>query len=351
MEKIWILVLICCTFLSACAGQEVVPTLSAEPSPIDAFALPSERGDYFATSGVCSTCHKDMRDGEGQDVSIDTYWRGTMMANSSRDPYWQASVRAEVISNPDYDEIIQDKCTTCHTPMARTTRTFTGDSGVLLDKGFLDTENDLHVLALDGISCTLCHQIKDKHLGDEKSFDGGYVIDSTKPVGERVNFGPYDVADESVVLMRSASGYIPEQSKHIQTAEFCGACHTLYTPTVDNNGDVAGLFAEQMPYIEWLASAYADEKSCQDCHMPEAPGEVVLSITQSLGRPNFSKHSFAGGNTYGLQLLQVYGEDLGVTASNDQINAALERAKNQLKDQTAQVLIKNATIFRIHPGH
>jgi len=159
-----------------------------------------ERGDYFAASGVCSTCHKDMLDGEGNDVSIDTHWRGTMMANTSRDPYWRASVRAEVISNPDYNEIIQDKCTTCHTPMARITRTFTGDAGVLLDSGFLDSENDLHVLALDGISCTLCHQINDQRLGEEDSFDGGYVIDSTKSVGERVNFGPYDVTDESGVF-------------------------------------------------------------------------------------------------------------------------------------------------------
>jgi hypothetical protein len=344
MEKVWILSLICCTLLSACGGQEAAPTPSPEPPPVDAFALPTERGEYFATSGVCSTCHKDMLDGEGHDVSIDTYWRGTMMANSSRDPYWQASVRAEVISNPDYNEIIQDKCTTCHTPMARTTRTFTGDTGVLLDNGFLDTQNDLHILALDGISCTLCHQIKDQLLGDEDSFDGGYVIDSTKSVGERINFGPYDVADESVVLMRSASGFVPEQSKHIQTAEFCGVCHTLYTPTVDNNGEVAGLFPEQMPYIEWLASAYVDQQSCQDCHMPEAPGEVVLSVTQSPGRSQFSKHAFAGGNTYGLQLLRVYGEDMGVTATTIQIDAALDRAKTQLQDQTAQVLIQNATI-------
>ena len=52
-----------------------------------------------------------MRD--GSDVSIDSLWRGTMMANSSRDPYWQASVRAETLSNPDYNEIIQDKCSQC----------------------------------------------------------------------------------------------------------------------------------------------------------------------------------------------------------------------------------------------
>ena len=119
-------------------------------------------------------------------------------------------------------------------------------------------------------------------MGDESSYDGGYVIDSTQPVGERVNDGPYAVTEESAVSMKSVSGYSPMMGNHIQTSEMCGACHTLYTPTVDNNGDVAGLFPEQMPYIEWLASDYPDHRSCQDCHMPEIQG-LHLSVTGASG--------------------------------------------------------------------
>jgi hypothetical protein len=262
-----------------------------------------------------------------------------MMANSSRDPYWQASVRGEVLSNPDYDAVIQDKCTTCHTPMARNTQAFMGNKGVLLDEGFLHPENDLNTMALDGISCTLCHQIEATGLGEPESFDGQYIIDETKQAGERLSYGPYEPAEAEAVVMKSASGYVPAQSEHIQSSELCGSCHTLYTPTVDNNGEVAGMFPEQMPYIEWLASDYIDEYSCPDCHMPEAPGEVILSVTGGPARSPFSIHSFAGGNTYALKLLSTYKDELQVTASDEQIEAALDRALAQLQEQTAQIQV------------
>ncbi len=344
MRKNWFLALMILIVLVACGGEieTAAPTLV---SPIvEEAPLPAERGDYFATSGVCSACHKNMVDGEGNDVSLDTYWRGTMMANASRDPYWQASVRGEVISHPEYNDLIQDKCTTCHTPMARTTEAFMGGTGILLDEGFLHPDNDMNTMALDGISCTLCHQIEADGLGTSESFDGHYVIDESKPMGERSSYGPYQAEEAQAVVMKSASGYIPEEGEHVQSSELCGACHTLYTPTVDNDGEVAGLFPEQMPYIEWLASDYAEEQSCQDCHMPEAPGEVVLSVTGGPGRSPFSIHSFAGGNTYALRLLREYDDELQVTASTNQIDAALQRALNQLQEQTAQIAVEHSEI-------
>ena len=345
MKKSWAILIIIGLMLVACGGQSEAPTPTSTSSPtpaaVEPLLLPTERGEYFAASGVCTSCHKDMVDANGQDVSIDSYWRGTMMANATRDPYWQASVRAEVIQHPEYSDIIQDKCTTCHAPMARTTRVFAGDSGVLLDDGFLNPENALHTLAMDGISCTACHQIDSAGLGEESSFNGGFAIDVSLPVGERASFGPSKVTSEDATLMKSASGYDPIVGKHIQTAEFCGSCHTLYTPTIDNHGEIAGLFPEQMPYIEWLASEYSDNQPCQDCHMPEAQGKVVLSITNSPGRGQFSQHSFAGGNTYALDLLLAYGEEMGVPASSDQIAAARERAKDQLQEETANISIRN----------
>jgi len=347
MRKTWIIIILV-LFLAACAQETPTATQTASQptsqATVDPFPLPAERGAYFATSGVCTSCHRNMVDMNGQDVSIDTYWRGTMMANAARDPYWRASVRAEVLHNPDYDEIIQDKCTTCHMPMARTTQVFAGGKGVLLDDGFANPENDMHILALDGVSCTLCHQIENLGLGEEESFDGAFAIDDVLPAGERASYGPYKATDENVILMRSASGYVPTVGKHIQTAEICASCHTLVTPTVDNQGEIAGEFPEQMPYVEWLASSYAGEKTCQDCHMPVVQGQVVLSTTGSQARGQFSQHSFAGGNIYGLTLLETHGEALGVTASRAQISAALDRAVAQLHGQTAEVKLGDLTI-------
>jgi hypothetical protein len=49
----------------------------------------------FTTSDNCIACHNVLVTPDGEDVSIGASWRSTMMANSARDPYWQAGVRRE----------------------------------------------------------------------------------------------------------------------------------------------------------------------------------------------------------------------------------------------------------------
>ena len=41
------------------------------------------------------------------------------MANSARDPYWQAAVRRETVDHPAAASAIQNECSACHMPMAR----------------------------------------------------------------------------------------------------------------------------------------------------------------------------------------------------------------------------------------
>ena len=47
----------------------------------------------FTHSDNCLACHNTLLSPDGEDVSIGATWRSTMMANSARDPYWQAGVR------------------------------------------------------------------------------------------------------------------------------------------------------------------------------------------------------------------------------------------------------------------
>jgi hypothetical protein len=380
MKKAWILIFVFALVFSACGGGEPSPMIETDsvntdvppkpsvpteptathpvasaqitppvevpqPATFEGLPLPNERGEYFATSGVCTNCHTKQTDGDGNDVSIDSFWRGTMMANAARDPYWQASMRAETLAHPALDVVIQDTCTTCHMPMARTTQNFGGVEGIALEDGFLNPGNELHAFGIDGTSCTLCHQIEPDQFGEHESFDGGYVIDATLPTGERLNHGPYEIATDHSTIMQSTSGYIPQQGTHIQTSEMCATCHTLFTPTIDNNGEIVGLFAEQTPYLEWLASDFAEKQSCQDCHLPEAPGTVILSVTGGPARRPFSQHSFVGGNTYALSLLRHFGEEIAVTASSEQIEAAQQRAITQLQEETAQISIEKLEIM------
>lgn len=359
MKKLYMMAILLFSLTAACSTP-TAPTATPEPPPTStplpptaqptappaeqSPLLPAVQGDLFSTSGMCTACHTQMIDAAGNDVSTDTFWRASMMANASRDPYWQASVRGEVISNPDYGAIIEDKCATCHTPMARFTATVAGGSTALLDGGFLDAENSLHALAIDGVSCNLCHQIMDVNFGEPESYSGGYAIDTELPAGERLAYGPYVVGKNLAQIMQSASGFIPQQGLHVKESEICATCHTLYTPYVDEAGQIAGEFPEQMPYLEWLHSDYVAQQSCQDCHMPAAQGGVRLSITGGPLREPFFQHVFVGGNAYMLGMMGTYGEEMDVTASKSQFAAKAASVVEQLQQRTATVALEEVTL-------
>src|SRR5215468_12687905 len=75
--------------------------------------------DLFQTSDRCFACHNGLTTPRGEDISIGFAWRATMMANSARDPYWQAGVRRESIDHAESKAVIEDECSKCHMPMAR----------------------------------------------------------------------------------------------------------------------------------------------------------------------------------------------------------------------------------------
>src|SRR5262249_52800828 len=83
-------------------------------------AEPTHRAsNHFQIAERCLACHNGLSTSSGEDISIGFDWRSSMMANSSRDPYWQASVRREVIDHPESSAVIQDECSKCHMPMSR----------------------------------------------------------------------------------------------------------------------------------------------------------------------------------------------------------------------------------------
>ena len=71
----------------------------------------------FRTSDRCVTCHNNLKTAKGEDVSIGREWSASLMANAARDPYWQGSVRREVLEHPESSAAIQNECATCHMPL------------------------------------------------------------------------------------------------------------------------------------------------------------------------------------------------------------------------------------------
>jgi hypothetical protein len=316
------------------ASEAALPALPPPPQ-FEGGKLPLERDDWFAGSGLCVGCHVNMVDESGADVSVGPAWSASSMANAARDPYWQATVRSEILDAPQLKEVIEDQCATCHTPMPASAARFRGEKAALLDGGLLDPTHAAHALAMDGVSCNLCHQVEAGDLGAEQSFSGGYLIDPDLPMGERHSYGRFEVDASSAAIMAAASGFKPLPGDHLAQSEMCATCHNLYTPYLDENGQVAGEFPEQMPYSEWLHSDYKDTASCQSCHMPVAQGGVQLSVTGGPKRSPFSQHTFFGGNVFLGRIFQYFGEEMSVTSSSQNFASSVAGSVQLLQEHTA----------------
>lgn len=318
------------------------PQAAEPPRPI-----PTDRAHTpFLTSHECLACHNGLITAAGEDVSIGGSWRASMMANSSRDPYWQAAVRRETIDHPSAKVQIEDECSTCHMPMSRAGAKAGGRSGEIfghLPIGARKSEDGR--LAADGVSCTLCHQIGPAGLGTKESFTGGFVLSPPTAAGARQMFGPFDVDRGRTTIMRSATGMTPTEAPHIRQSEMCATCHTLYTRALGSQGEVIGGVPEQVPYLEWRHSALqAEEQSCQSCHMPAVQEPTRMSAVLGEEREGVGRHTFLGGNFFMLRMLNRYRSDLGVEALPQELDAAAHATINQLQQEAGGLAIERGEV-------
>jgi len=292
----------------------------------------------FSHSEDCMGCHNNLVTPTGEDVSIGATWRSTMMANAARDPYWQAGVRRETIDHPMHSAAIQDECAECHMPMATQIARAAGGKGEMFAHLPINRRgaSALHRLAADGVSCTVCHQISSERLGTRESFNGEFVIKPTPPGGARAIFGPYRIDAGRTAIMRSVSGFVQEEAPHIKQSELCATCHTLITQAFGPNGEVIGSLPEQMNYQEWQHSDFnREQRSCQSCHMPAAPGPIRAASVLGDARDSLARHVFVGGNAHMVRLLNRYRTELGVAASSSELEATALATVRQLQQDTA----------------
>ncbi len=313
--------------------------LAMNPAPGGPFSS-FETADFMGPS-ICTLCHIGLIDQSGKDVSMPSDWRSTMMAHSGIDPVWQAKVSSEVARNPELHEVIEQKCVTCHMPMATTQSLVESLPVAGLNDGFYSLEHPYHAAAIDGVSCTLCHQVTEENLGTMEGFSGHYVIDTSSNPPNRMIYGPYQ--NPVTMQMQMHTGYTPAYGEHMLSAEHCATCHNLYTPFVDGEGNILGEFPEQTAYTEWQYSEFGSQtQSCQSCHMPLADGAVKISQMPGrlAAREPFFQHYFVGGNTFMLEILANWGGDLEVSASQEEFNETIARVEEQLSRNTAALSLK-----------
>jgi len=296
----------------------------------------------FTHSDNCLACHNTLRSPDGEDVSIGATWRSTMMANSARDPYWQASVRRETIDHSKRSADIQNECAACHMPMAQKIAHAAGGKGEVFTHLPIagPSGSALQRLASDGISCTVCHQIAPDRLGTQESFNANFSLLPTRADGTRTIFGPYQVEPGRQSIMRSVTGFVQSEATHIKQSELCASCHTLITEAFGPNGEVIGSLPEQMNYQEWQHSAFrTEERSCQSCHMPRVAGPVRASSVLGAARDEMAQHVFVGGNAFMVRMLNRYRNELGVAALPSELDATARATIRQLQGETATLSI------------
>jgi len=294
----------------------------------------------FQTSDRCLACHNGLLTPSGEDVSIGYAWRATMMANSSRDPYWQAGVRRESIDHPESQADIEDECSACHMPITRYEAKLRGQKGGVFSHLPFDADQKNGRKAQDGVSCSVCHQIGKAKLGTRESFNGGFVLDVPDSADNRPEYGPFQIEKGQTRIMRTSSeGYHPTKDDHIRQSELCATCHTLYTKALGPGGKVIGELPEQMPYQEWLHSDYKAKQSCQNCHMPALKEPVLITRVLGVPREGAARHVFVAGNFFMLRMLNRFRDELSVTAQPQEMAAAADRTVQFLQSQTARVSI------------
>ncbi|MCP3903198.1 MAG: hypothetical protein GY715_06125 [Planctomycetes bacterium] len=330
------------------AARTLLPPLAPVTAGIDG---------CFAASPTCARCHstadraRAMKDASGRPVAPHDLWRSAMMANSSRDPLWRAMVSAEVARHPEAKAAIEAKCLRCHSPMASIEKQHATSTLALSE--LYDPDARHNQLALDGVSCTMCHQIEPGGLGAAKSFSGGFDIAS-----EARSYGPH--ANPVPGPMRRFSRFTPMHGTHVTTSALCATCHTLTTHALDDDGAPTDhAYLEQSPYLEWRNSVYNDEidsprpeaASCQGCHVPLDDVDGTRIETRIARNPRgfdfpfasprqpFGRHVFVGGNTLIPAILRDHPTELGTTAATAAFDATIAAARSQLRHDTARLEI------------
>lgn len=284
---------------------------------------PFEHGPELAASADCAVCHGNY------DTAVEPYfnWRGSMMANASRDLLFKANM---AIANQDAANS-GDLCLRCHLPRGW----LSGRSVPTDGSRMVPADND-------GVTCALCHGMTDpvykaginptNDLGvlAALSFpgtnygNGMFVVD---PTG--VRRGPYSDA---------TMGHTSLGSAFHRDAAFCGTCHDVSNPafTIDGGGTYqvntidapASNFSPhfiapvERTFSEWLASEYntvtgvyapqfagnrpgGHVSTCQHCHMTYSAGHIAnTNLNPGIPyRSDMAVHDLTGGSVWMTRML------------------------------------------------
>ena len=325
------------------------------PTTLNDFAMPGTQPNMLthpmAGAETCASCH-GFFDQEHDQYST---WSASMMGQAMRDPLFLASM---TIANQDA-AFAGDLCLRCHTP-----------GGWLEGRSTPTDGSALNDVDKQGVTCNACHRMVDPvyqagvspvidldiltTLGADaptpaQSHSGAFVMDP-----EDRRRGPYDEGP-------SFFYHEWEQSPFHQTSNMCATCHDVSNPvftlqpdgtyalnamdTPHETNNVYETFPVERTYSEWLMSDFAQGpvaigdryettltsvSTCQDCHMPELDSQACRFEGN---RPEYSTHSFNGGNNWVLNAIRnIEPNDFVTGLLPELVEQSIERAEEMLRD-------------------
>jgi hypothetical protein len=278
-----------------------------------------------------------MRDASGRPVAPWDLWRSSLMGQAARDPFFRATVAAEVASTPAAADAIERDCMACHAPAAFAEQTLLGLERPGL--AALGSDEDLGDLARDGVNCVGCHLQDPARTGLPETWSGHHAYDA-----ERRLYGPH--ADPFASAMQGFADFTPTHHPGAVQGRMCAGCHTLQTATLAPDGTPTGhTLTEQAPYLEWRSSDFDPARglegaaTCQDCHLPtvDEDGVAIETILARNGgggdfridpRAPYGRHVMVGGNAFALEVIRDQRKLLnaGVLAEDFDLTIAATRA-------------------------
>ncbi len=354
----------------------LAPPGGAVPTTLRDFDMPGTQPFEAGTlndPAACAVCHG------GYDTAVEPYanWQGSMMAQASLDPLFEACM---AVSNQDAPDA-GDLCLRCHIPR-----------GWLRGRSVPTSGSQMLATDKSGVSCDLCHRLVDpiysagvSPVEDEAILagmqsvptefaNGMFVID---PTGARR--GPF---------VNAATGHPVLVSPFHREAALCGTCHDVsntafekdgsgnYVPnafdTPASNFSSTHLMPIERTYSEWLHSAYnapggifdpqmggnkAFVATCQDCHLRDVSGYGCNDPAAPL-RDDLPLHDMTGGSAWmASKLSNLHPGQANASALADgaaRSRSLLARAaflEAQQQDRSLAVIVTNRTGHKLPTGY
>jgi len=307
---------------------------------------------------ACAVCHGNY------DTAVEPYfnWRGSMMAQASLDPLFQANM---VIANQDAPDS-GDMCLRCH-----------------LSRGWLQGRSvptdGSQMLSTDeyGVACDLCHRMVDPIANPQNPVEDTDILAALEFPPDTVGNGMYVIDPTGArrgPFVNADSGHPVLVSPFHREAALCGTCHDVSNPAfekdidgnyVPNAFDAAAtdfsahtLLPVERTYSEWFYSeyntvggVYAPQfggnqdyvSTCQDCHMRDVTGQGCNSGTAPI-RTDLPLHDMTGGSTWLPGLLgALYPGQIDEAA----LQAGISRAQYMIENAATLEVVENGSTLEV----